>query len=387
MLVAVIKQFFILGCISFGGPAAHLGYFKKRFVDDLQWLSDKEYAQIVALSQFLPGPGSSQTGFAIGYRMSGIWGGIAAFVAFTSPSVVLMLLLASFGASLSGEPIYQGIIHGLKLLAVVVVADATLGMFRSFCQRKITQTLCALTACACILLPSLLVQMLLLLASAIMGLLLLSEQYTPVPDDVSMSKPKVAKPKMPPLVLFFALLFGLPFVAQLSPELALANYFYSAGSLVFGGGHVVLPMLQNMLAASISNDLFLSGYAAAQAVPGPMFTMATWLGYHSLPQAPVIASLIATLMIFLPGFLLLVGLLNAWQSMAANIRLQGTIAGVNACVTGLLLSALYQPVFISAVGNGLDMVLVLLGFWLLRSLRVPILLLVSLYVLAGAIFT
>lgn len=381
MLLTIFKQFLMLGCVSFGGPAAHLGYFKKRFVDDLSWLTDEEYAQIVALSQFLPGPGSSQTGFAIGYRMAGTLGGICAFVAFTSPSVILMILLASFGTALSSEPIYQGIIHGLKLLAVVVVADATLGMFRSFCQEKITQTVCILTACVCILFPSLLIQMLVLLCCALLGLALLTNKPQQAAVTTTLSKPRIT-----PLVVFFALLFSLPFLAKLAPELALANYFYSAGSLVFGGGHVVLPMLQNMLADSISNDVFLSGYAAAQAVPGPMFTLATWLGYHWLPAAPILSALIATLMIFLPGFLLVIALLDSWQSLAANFRLQGAVSGVNACVTGLLLSALYQPVFISAVSGAVDMILVLLGFWLLKTMRVPILLLVSFYILTGALF-
>lgn len=380
MVISIFKQFFILGCISFGGPAAHLGYFKKRFVDELNWLSDKEYAQIVALSQFLPGPGSSQTGFAIGYRLSGLAGGIAAFLAFTSPSVLIMLVLASFAGSLSDEPIYQGIIAGLKLLAVVVVADATLGMFNNFCKNRITQTFCVFTAIVCIIMPSLMMQMIVLAGCGLLGLLLLSGTHHAATDSHTVTQPKYL-----PLALFFLLLIGLPLLASYSAELSLASTFYSAGSLVFGGGHVVLPMLQNMLTDTISNDVFLSGYAAAQAIPGPMFTLATWLGYFWSADAPLVSAMIATLMVFLPGFLLVIGLLNAWQSLANKPKLQGAMAGVNACVTGLLLSALYQPVFTSAVKGALEMVLVIVGLWLLRSIKAPVLVLVGFFVLVGGI--
>ncbi|WP_338293517.1 chromate efflux transporter [Planctobacterium marinum] len=379
MLFSVFKQFLLLGCISFGGPAAHLGYFKKRFVDELNWLSNDDYAQIVALSQFLPGPGSSQTGFAIGYRMAGLAGGIAAFVAFTLPSVIIILLLASFGTGLNDTPVYQGIVQGLKLLAVVVVADATLGMFNSFCNNKITQTLFAVTAVSCILLPSLMLQMLLLLICALVGLIRLKTSAAP------QNKPTSAvKPNSLALLLFGLMLLGLPFAAHIAPELAMANTFFHAGSLVFGGGHVVLPMLQSMLSDTISNDVFLSGYAAAQAIPGPMFTFATWLGYHWLPATPLLGASIATLMIFLPGFLLLIGFLKSWQSLSDNPKLQGAMLGINACVTGLLLSALYQPVFISAVSGAMEMVLVIVGLWLLKSIKAPVMWLVGFYVLAGA---
>ena len=379
MLFTVFKQFLFLGCISFGGPAAHLGYFKRRFVDELDWLSEEEYAQIVAISQFLPGPGSSQTGFAIGYRMAGLAGGIAAFIAFTLPSVIIILLLATFGAAISEMPVYQGIVQGLKLLAVVVVADATLGMFNSFCKNKITQALCVITAVSCILIPSLILQILLLLLCAVVGLIWLT-----APESKQSSSSTVIRPNSVALLSFGLLLIGLPLVAHIAPELALANTFFHAGSLVFGGGHVVLPMLQSMLTDTISSDVFLSGYAAAQAIPGPMFTFATWLGYHLLPAAPLTGAGIATLMIFLPGFLLLIGFLKSWQSLSDNAKLQGAMLGINACVTGLLLSALYQPVFSSAVNGAMEMVLVIVGLWLLKSVKAPVMLLVGFYLLAGA---
>lgn len=379
MLTEILKHFFILGCFSFGGPAAHLGYFKKRFVDELNWLSPQEYAQIVALSQFLPGPGSSQTGFAIGYQKAGLAGGILAFIAFTSPSVVMMLLLATFGSLMTDSHWYNGIIHGLKLLAVVVVADATYGMFKNFCQNKITQSCCVFTAMAVVLASSLITQMFALIACGIIGMMTLSHSQQ-TSDTLPESKLHVG-----PLVIFLALLLGLPLLASHSSFTEISAIFFSAGSLVFGGGHVVLPMLQNMLGDSVSSDVFLTGYATAQAVPGPMFTLATWLGFHLHPDMPVTSALLATIMVFLPGFLLLVGVLNYWQCLAQKPRLQGTISGINASVTGLLLAALYQPVFSSAVLSATDFALVVLGVLLLKSLKLPIIALVSFFILTGGI--
>lgn len=379
MLLTIFKHFFILGCFSFGGPAAHLGYFKKRFVDELNWLSEQDYSQIVALSQFLPGPGSSQTGFAIGYQKAGLSGGILAFLAFTSPSVILMLCLAMFGSNFTETHWYIGVIHGLKLLAVVVVADASWGMFKSFCTNKVSQTLCVVTAVALLLLPSLIIQMFMLLICALVGFASSSKQSDVKSHDVS------GKLKILPLILFILLLIGLPALSQQNDFLEISAIFNSAGSLVFGGGHVVLPMLQNMLGDNITNDVFLTGYAAAQAVPGPMFTLATWLGFHMLPTAPIIGALLATVMIFLPGFLLMVATFNYWQNMANKPKLKGAIYGVNASVTGLLLAALYQPVFVNAVVSAIDISLVLVGFLLLKSYKIPIIGLVGFFIATGAL--
>lgn len=378
MLWLIFRHFFLLGCVSFGGPAAHLGYFKRRFVDELNWLSEEDYAQIVALSQFLPGPGSSQTGFAIGYQKAGVAGGIAAFLAFTSPSILIMILLASFGSVFTETGWYQGIIHGLKLLAVVVVADATFGMFKSFCQCKVSQILCVLTAMAVLLVSSITTQIAALFICGIVGVWQLSQAST------EQQKPFGGKTQILPLIVFAGLLLGLPLLAHLHVGLQISHAFYSAGSLVFGGGHVVLPLLQNMLGGSVSNDVFLTGYAAAQAVPGPMFTMVTWLGFHLLPYYPISGALLATFMVFLPGFLLVVGLLRYWQALALNPKLKGAVNGINASVTGLLLAALYQPVFSSAVLVPLDLALVLFGMLLLKSLKLPIIGLVGFYILAGA---
>ena len=380
MLFSVFKQFLILGCLSFGGPAAHLGYFKKRFVDELAWLSADEYARIIALSQFLPGPGSSQTGFAIGYQRAGVAGGLLAFIGFTLPSVVIMLILAIFGSSLTQTSIYIGLVHGLKLLAVVVVADATYGMFTQFCQCRITQTLCILSAVFSLLFPSLFVQILVLLGAGMTGSMCIKAT-------AKASTPHLAgRLKKTPMLLFGLCFLVLPWLASQHELLALASTFYHVGSLVFGGGHVVLPILQNTLDGQISSDSFLAGYAAAQAVPGPMFTLATWLGYSLSPTAPIAGALVATAMIFLPGFLLLVGCLQYWQKMSGYPRLGGAVKGINSAVTGFLLCALFHPVFNSAVQTSGDFAIILVGLGLLRVLNLPIIALVAGFIVTGALF-
>lgn len=374
-MLSIFKTFFWLGWISFGGPAAHIGYFRNTFVEKLNWLDDKEYGQIVALSQFLPGPGSSQVGFALGYKRGGLAGACMAFLGFTLPSVLIMLALALLSSQLTETSAFQNIVHGLKLLAVVVVADATWGMYKNFCKDKLSVSLCLFTAVALLLLPSIATQMAVLIIAGIVGIKFLgnSKQTASTPF----------KPSLMPLALFVALLVGLPFAAQHVPALALFNDFFQAGSLVFGGGHVVLPLLQNIVGDQLSQDAFLTGYAAAQAVPGPMFTFATYIGFELMPQAPVAGALIATLGVFVPGFLLLLGVLKNWQSLAQNTKVSGAVNGVNAAVVGLLLAALYQPVFTSAVINPLDISLVLVGFYLMKQLKLPIIWMVVFFILAG----
>ncbi|UPQ87478.1 chromate efflux transporter [Vibrio sinaloensis] len=376
-MFAIFKTFFWLGWISFGGPAAHIGYFRNTFVEKLGWLDDREYGQIVALSQFLPGPGSSQVGFALGYKRGGLAGAGMAFLGFTLPSVLIMLVLAMVSSQLTDTSAFQNIVHGLKLLAVVVVADATWGMYKNFCKQTLSVTLCLMTAIALLLLPGIATQMAVLLIAALVGSVHLA---APVEGKTESFTPSVA-----PLLVFVALLVGLPFAAQLLPQLQLFNDFYQAGSLVFGGGHVVLPLLQNIVGDQLSQDAFLTGYAAAQAVPGPMFTFATYIGYELSPNAPIWGALVATLAVFLPGFLLLLGVLKNWQSLAQRPRVSGAVNGVNAAVVGLLVAALYQPVFISAVNAPLDIALVLVGFYLLKQLKLPIIAMVAFFILAGLI--
>ncbi|MGF1696794.1 chromate efflux transporter [Vibrio lamellibrachiae] len=373
---SIFKTFFALGWICFGGPAAHIGYFRNAFVEKRQWLDDKEYGQIVALSQFLPGPGSSQVGFAIGYKKAGLGGASMAFLGFTLPSVLIMLTLAVLSSQLTEHSLFQSIIHGLKLLAVVVVADAAWGMYKNFCKQTLTVGLCVATAVALLIMPSIATQIVVLLVAGLIGVKHLATS-TPQQDNTPF------KASVWPLVLFAVLLLGLPFITYLAPSIALFSDFFQAGSLVFGGGHVVLPLLQNIVGDQISTDAFLTGYAAAQAVPGPMFTFATYIGFEMLPESPVVGAIVATLAVFLPGFLLLLGVLKNWQQLASNRKVSGAIAGVNASVVGLLISALYQPVFTSAIFSGLDISLVLIGFFLLKQLKLPIVWMVVFFALSG----
>ncbi|OEF08131.1 chromate efflux transporter [Vibrio genomosp. F10] len=379
-MLSIFKIFFALGWISFGGPAAHIGYFRNAFVEKRKWLDDQEYAQIVALSQFLPGPGSSQVGFAIGYKRGGIGGACMAFLGFTLPSIFMMLALATLSSQLTEHSLFQHVIHGLKLLAVVVVADAAWGMYKNFCQQTLTVALCIATAVALLVMPNISTQILVLLISAFIGV-----KYLARPN-LDASSP--FKPSIWPLalfVVFLAMPFVTPYLFGTIQSIALFGDFFQAGSLVFGGGHVVLPLLQNIVGDQLSSDAFLTGYAAAQAVPGPMFTFATYIGYEMLPESPIIGAIVATVAVFLPGFLLLLGVLKNWQQLASKPSVSGAISGVNASVVGLLIAALYQPVFTSAVFNGLDMALIVIGLFLLKQIKLPIVWMVVFFALSGGI--
>lgn len=377
-MLTIFRTFFALGWVSFGGPAAHIGYFRHTFVEKLRWVSEQEYAQFVALSQFLPGPGSSQVGFAIGYHRGGLAGAWAAFLGFTLPSVLIMLLLAGLMSShLLDTPLFDQVIHGLKLLAIIVVADACLTMYRNFCHQRLTAGLCVLTAVAITLAPGLITQFAVLLIAAFVGQARLAPQQSFSTTTFS--------PSWLSLLLFASLLLGLPLLAASSPLVELFGHFFQAGSLVFGGGHVVLPLLQNALGDSLSTDQFLTGYAAAQAVPGPMFTLATYLGYVLTPDMPVVGALIATLAVFLPGFLLLLGVLKNWSALAQRPKVAGAMQGVNACVVGLLLAALYQPVWSSTVHAPLDWAALLVGFFLFKVLRLPLIGMVGSALLFGVL--
>ena len=356
----VFYQFLILGCISFGGPAAHIGYFQTTFVQKLSWLDQQAYVKLVALSQFLPGPGSSQVGFAIGLRRAGLAGGLAAFIGFTLPSFFSLYLLAIFALDSRDSIMINGVIQGLKQLAVIVVADASLSMFKSFCKDKLSITLMVISTLCFLVFPSLWIQMAVLALAALAGILLSRS------SDKSQSTLTMLGIKRFPLIAFSVLFVGLPFI-----NAELFASFYQAGSLVFGGGHVVLPLLQQTVGEQISNDQFLTGYAAAQAVPGPMFTLATYLGATLLPAEPLTGALLATFGIFLPGFLLIYGLQNTWETLTQNPKVAGGAAAINAAVVGLLVSALYNPVFVSAVTQPLDLIIVVFGFLALRIMKLP----------------
>ena len=361
-MTEIFRQFLLLGLISFGGPAAHVGYFHQRFVVQLQWLSEADFARLLALTQFLPGPASSQLGFAIGRVRGGVAGAFVAFIGFTLPSFLLMALLAIYAAALP-EWLQGGVVTGLKWLAVVVVADAVWNMGARFCTAPLTRGLALGVALLLLLWPALWGQVAALLLAAAVG------WYWLRPAN---AQPLQGKPvwRWLPLVIFalLALLALLP-AGQL---LGLWNDFFTAGALVFGGGHVVLPLLQELVGPQMSPDSFLTGYAAAQAVPGPMFSLAAYLGAVLLPASPWWGALLATLAIFLPGFLLVLGMMEGWQWLSSRPALAGAVAGINAAVVGLLLAALYQPVFISAVHDGWDLLIVVAGFVVLRSKTVPL---------------
>ncbi|MFB2758207.1 chromate efflux transporter [Shewanella xiamenensis] len=369
-MLQIFLRFFSLGLMSFGGPAAHIGYFRQTFVNELAWLDDKRYASFVALSQFMPGPGSSQVGFAIGYHRGGLLGAIAAFAGFTLPSFVLMYLLAVTTAAWLGNEYMQGIVHGLKLLAVVVVADAVLAMFKQFCQRQTARLLMLGSAAAILILPFLWTQITLLLLAAILGMSFLSA------TESESSKNEPIRLNYLSLGLFVVLFVASFFALNLGIEAGIFGEFFRVGSLVFGGGHVVLPLLETAVGDSMSGDRFLTGYAFAQAVPGPMFTFATFLGAEMMLDNPFIGAAIATVAIFLPGFLLMLVGLRSWHAIAARPKMAGMLAGVNACVVGLLAGALYQPVFTQGVLSAVDMAVVLLGFGALKLFKPQMLLLV-----------
>ncbi|NMH65964.1 chromate efflux transporter [Shewanella salipaludis] len=378
----IFLRFLSLGLVSFGGPAAHIGYFRQTFVKELGWLDDKRFAGLVALSQFMPGPGSSQLGFAIGYYRGGLNGALAAFAGFTLPSFILLYLLAVTSAQWLDNGYFNGVIHGLKLLAVVVVFDAVLGMFGQFCRRKLTQGLMLASAVTMLLLPAMGAQLLLLCLGAIAGAVWLNGQQA---GEAATSAPAI---RLNPvwLGLFGALLLAsFYWLSQGSGLTLVFAQFYQVGSLVFGGGHVVLPLLETHVAQAMSGDRFLTGYALAQAVPGPMFTLATFLGAELWLEQPLLGALVATGAIFLPGFLLMLVGLDSWHFIAARPRIAAAIAGVNACVVGLLLAALYRPVFSNGVVSPQDMALVLVGFGCLKLFRPHIVLLVAGFACAGVV--
>ncbi|MCH2058623.1 MAG: chromate efflux transporter [Thalassotalea sp.] len=382
-MIEIFIKFFSLGCVSFGGPAAHIGYFQQAFVEKHKWLNATEYGRIVALSQFLPGPGSSQVGFAIGYHRAGLVGAIAAFVAFTLPSVILMLTLAFVGFQYADAITFQGVIYGLKLLAVVVVLDAILSMAKSFCQSWVNRGITLISAIALVSFSSSLIQVLVIALAALAGFILTkrmqgSNQLTKDADNHVSQELKVgesgllANIRWLPLIIFAVLIIGSSFLAKGQNLMHWFHEFFFTGSLVFGGGHVVLPLLQETVADNLSSEAFLTGYAAAQAVPGPMFTMATFLGTQLDVSAPVITALIATVAIFLPGFLLLLAFQYAWYELSSKPSVSGAMSGINASVVGLLVAAFGTPIASSALHEWWDFAAVALGFALVRYVKVQI---------------
>lgn len=370
--VDVFLAFLSLGVRSFGGPIAHLGYFRDEFVGRRRWLDDEAYADLVALCQFLPGPASSQVGIALGYGRAGYAGAVAAFVAFTLPSALMMLAFA-YGASLASSHVGEAVVHGLKLAAVAVVAQAVLAMAKNLAPDLPRRSIAVAAAVTALLMSDALVQVAIILAGAALGLRFLSAS-TVVPEAAPLAHP----PRRHGFVLlgvFAVLLIGLPLAAQGSgsPFTQVLSVFYRAGSLVFGGGHVVLPMLESGLVPwAIPDDLFLAGYGAAQAVPGPLFSFAAFIG-AAMNVSPngLIGGFAALIAIFLPAFLLILGALPFWAGVRGLPQARRAMAGVNAAVVGVLAAALYDPVFTAGVTDRMDMAIVIACLWLLEVAKRP----------------
>ncbi|MCK9503175.1 MAG: chromate efflux transporter [Porticoccaceae bacterium] len=369
----VFLIFLKLGLTSFGGPVAHLGYFRDEFVLRRKWLTERSYGDLVALCQFLPGPASSQVGIALGLSRSGYAGALAAWIGFTLPSAIALILFA-LGLGHYGDRVPPGALHGLKVAAVAVVAQAVWGMARNLCPDIPRITIMALATCAVLLAPSAVGQLGVILVAALIGLLLLKPEVGTDQDPL----PIIVRRPMAFfwLILFFSLLIGLPLLAMLIPSqtLALVDTFYRTGSLVFGGGHVVLPLLQAEVvpAGWVDNDTFLAGYGAAQAIPGPLFTFAAFLG-AAMDQTPGgwLGGVICLLAIFAPSFLLVMAVLPFWESLRRNAHTQAALLGINASVVGLLLAALYQSVWSSAIHAPQDFGLALLALVALMFWKLP----------------
>ncbi|MCF6437536.1 MULTISPECIES: chromate efflux transporter [Pseudoalteromonas] len=373
MALSIFYQFFLLGCTSFGGPAAHLGFFKKHFVDNLGWISNERYAAMISLSQILPGPGSSQVGFAIGLERAGILGGVAAFLGFTLPSFLIMLLLAMTASQLDNSLL--GVMNGLKLFAVVIVADAVLSMAKSFCKTGPLKLVAFISTLVLLILPSLHTQLLVLALAALVACVY---RFSPIPThNTSTINGGINFPVLAAFSLLFIItFFGLPN--------ELFAQFYQAGALVFGGGHVVLPLLQNTV-SELDQNSFLTAYAAAQAVPGPMFSIATYLGATLASEHIWLFAVIATVAIFLPGLLLMWAFHNNWQSLSSLPRFASVTCALNAAVVGLLAAALYNPIWQSAVYTLTHMIIVIGGFALFKLFKPPIWMMLLLFSTVGVL--
>ncbi len=369
----VFTAFLKLGVTSFGGPIAHLGYFRDELVLRRKWIDEAGYADLVALCQFLPGPASSQVGFALGLLRAGPLGALAAWTAFTLPSAILLLLFAMVAASIEG-PVGTGLLHGLKIVAVAVVAQAVWGMAKSLAPDRQRASIALVGIICVVFVAGAFGQILALALGAIAGLCFCRSEAARQASHLAFRVPKSVG--YIALATFALLLAFLPVFAAMagSQGLSLFDAFYRAGALVFGGGHVVLPLLQSAVVSTgwVTEDAFIAGYGATQAVPGPLFTFAAYLGAVVGPQPNGIAgAAIALVAIFLPGMLLLVGALPLWEGFRKHLLAQAAMRGANAAVVGILGAALYDPVWTSAIFMPKDFALALTGFILLTVWKTP----------------
>lgn len=384
-VLTIFLIFLRLGLTSFGGPVAHLGYFRDEFVNRRKWMDDRTYADLVALCQFTPGAASSKVGIGIGLSLGGLPGALAAWLAFTAPSAIVLVLFG-YGVTAYGNYLDIGVLHGLKTVAVAVVALAVWGMAKNLCPDAPRASMAVGAALVFTLWPTSYGQIGAIAVGALIGLLYLEDDRDG--RHVRMHIPASRALGVAALVLFFALLIGLPLAvtAYSGHALALFDSFYRTGALVFGGGHVVLPLIQAEVVPPgwVGNDAFLAGYGAAQAVPGPLFTFSAYLGTVSGPSPNGwLGALICLVAIFLPSFLLTVGVLPFWDDLRRVKQVRSALIGVNAVVVGLLLAALYNPVFTSAIKEPKDFALALVAFALLAFWKWPPWLVVVLSGLGG----
>ena len=383
----VLFAFGKLGVTCFGGPIAHIGYFRDEFVVRRRWLDEHAYADLVALCQFLPGPASSQVGFSIGLMRGGYLGGVAAWTAFTLPSAILLILFA-YGANALQGPIGTGLLHGLKLVAVAIVAQAVWGMARTLAPDRERASIAVVAALIILFSSASVAQMGAIALGGVAGLWFCRAAAPASSRESHMFIPGSRPVGLFCLAAFFLLLGGLPVLWALSHSqgVTLFDAFYRSGALVFGGGHVVLPLLREATVTPgwVSDDVFLAGYGAAQAVPGPLFTFAAYLGAVMKPSPHGVAgATISLIAIFLPGILVLMGTLPFWEAFRRRARAQAIMRGVNAAVVGLLGAALYNPVWTSSVKGPGDFGIALVGFVLLTVWQTPPLVVVAISALGG----
>ena len=363
----ILFSFFLLGLTSFGGPIAHIGYFRNVFVKQKKWLDEKTYLDFVSLCNFLPGPSSSQVGMSIGYHFKGISGSLLAWFGFTLPSAIILMI---FGYAIFNfeNSISYGLLQGLKAIVVVIVLQAILGMRKNLLKDSFGYMIVFITTLILIIFPSSLNQFLCLLLSGFLGLIIYKkDKQSEIKNNIQI---KINFLSCLPLIFFFSLLFLLPFLSEFfnSNILNLASSFYRIGSLVFGGGHVVLPLLQEEFVSSgmIEKDIFLAGYGAAQAIPGPLFTFSSYLGIFFKSEFSIfLISLLCLFFIFLPSFLLVIGIMPIWQELKKMDIIIRSFKGINASVIGLLVAAFYDPIITSSLRSLEDMVLVIIALVIL----------------------
>lgn len=373
-----------LGLSSFGGPVAHLGYFHNEYIQRRKWMDEKSYADLVALCQFLPGPASSQVGIGIGVMRAGVLGGITSFIGFTLPSVIALIV---FALILQGIDVADaGWIHGLKIVAVAVVAHAILGMAQKLTPDLKRKTLALIALVVTLLWQTAFTQVGVILLAGFIGFLMYKQQNDN--EDADLHVPLSRRFALVCLSLFFGLLILLPILRETTTLnwIAMFDSFYRSGSLVFGGGHVVLPLLEREFVPTgwLSEEAFLAGYGAAQAVPGPLFTFAAYLGAVMNGWK---GGLLATIAIFLPAFLLIFGTLPFWDSLRRNPKIKGALMGVNAAVVGILISAFYQPIWTSSILAPIDFAFAAILFCMLVYFKLPAWIIVITGAIGGSLMT